>query len=65
MLADGKYSCIEQNKGIVRIDAPQDQKIATLNDELNKTYIAYGAAGKDKKANQAAQDGAFRVPPTS
>jgi hypothetical protein len=56
MLADGKYSCIEQNKQIVHIDAPQDKAIMELNENLNKTYIAYGRDGKEAQQNQAAQD---------
>jgi hypothetical protein len=56
LLADGKYSCIEQDKAVVHVDAPQDSAIATLNEKLNKTYIVYGAAGKDAQKNQVAQD---------
>ena len=57
LLADGKYSCIEQDKRIVHIDAPQDKEIVELNGQLNKTYIAYGAEGKKAQENQVAQDG--------
>jgi hypothetical protein len=56
LLADGKYSCIEQDKTVVHIDAPQDKELGKLNDDLNKTYMAFGANGKDAQQNQAAQD---------
>ncbi len=54
--ADGKYMNIDQNQQIVHIDAPQDEEIMQLSDELNKTYIAYGREGKKFKERQAEQD---------
>jgi hypothetical protein len=57
LLADGKYLVIDQNQAIVHIEAPQDKEIVKLNEELNKTYINYGAAAPAAKARQAAQDG--------
>lgn len=56
-LADGQFMCINQNKALVSIEAPQDKEIAKLNGDLNATYVAYGAHGKVAAANQAAQDG--------
>ncbi len=55
-LADGKYINIDQNQQIAYIDAPQDKEIAKLGAELNKTYLAYGAAGRESKDKQAKQD---------
>lgn len=57
VIADGQYSIIDQNKALVSINAPQDKEIAKLNEELNKTYVAYGAHGQEAAANQAVQDG--------
>jgi len=55
-LADGRFIVINQDARSADIPAPQDQKIAELNSQLNKTYIAYGAAGKASQARQEAQD---------
>ncbi len=55
-LADGKYINIDQNQVVADIKAPQDDQITKLGLELNKTYIAYGSAGKAKKEMQAEQD---------
>ena len=56
LLADGKYMNIDHNAKAVHIAAPQDQEIARLGAELNKTYISYGAAGDARRETQAAQD---------
>jgi hypothetical protein len=55
-LADGKYMNIDHNAAIVHIDAPQDEEIIRLGQQLNKTYIAFGSAGREKKEMQAEQD---------
>ncbi len=55
-LADGKYLVIDQNRAVVSIEAPQDKEIAKLGVELNKTYLAYGVAGKASASRQVAQD---------
>jgi hypothetical protein len=55
-LADGKYLVIDQNRAVVSIEAPQDQEIAKLGVELNKTYLAYGVEGKLGAGRQVAQD---------
>ncbi len=55
-LADGKYMNIDHNAELVHIDAPQDAEIIKLGQELNKTYIAFGTAGREKKQLQAEQD---------
>ena len=56
LLADGKYLVIDQNQAVVHVDAPQDQEIVKLNEELNKTYISYGKEAPAAKARQVAQD---------
>lgn len=55
-ISDGKYMNIDQNAEIVHINAPQDDEIINLGQELNKTYIAFGNNGKEKKELQAEQD---------
>ena len=56
VLADGSYLNIDQNQRVVEIAAPQDEEIARLGAELNKTYVAYGASGREAQVRQAAQD---------
>ena len=56
VLADGRFLVIDSDKAVVHISAPQDAEIVRLNEELNKTYLAYGAAGSDGVANQTVQD---------
>lgn len=55
-ISDGKYINIDHNAAIVHIDAPQDADIIKLGQELNKTYIAFGNYGREKKELQAEQD---------
>lgn len=55
-ISDGKYMNIDQNAEIVHIDAPQDEEIIKLGQELNKTYLAFGNSGREKKELQAEQD---------
>ncbi|MBN1378391.1 MAG: VWA domain-containing protein [Gammaproteobacteria bacterium] len=56
LLAGGNYMSIDHNQQIAHIVAPQDQRIAELNQELNKTYVPYGATGAEKAERQQAQD---------
>lgn len=60
-LADGKYMNIDQNLQAVYIEAPQDQEIARLGEELNKTYIAYGTEGRAGRERQVTQDANARA----
>lgn len=55
-ISDGKYMNIDHNAEIVHIDAPQDDEIIKLGQELNKTYIAFGNHGREKKELQEEQD---------
>jgi hypothetical protein len=53
---DGKYASIDADRGTVVVETPYDKPLAELSVELNKTYISYGKAGGEGKANQLAQD---------
>ena len=56
LLADGTYACINQNRAIVHIEAPQDAEIARLGADLNSTYIAFGTGAAEGRTRQAQQD---------
>ena len=47
---------IDADQVIVHIEAPQDQRIAELNTQLNETYVPYGASGSSKAQRQIQQD---------
>jgi len=55
-LTNGEYMNIDQNKEFSYIETPYDENILKLNDELNKTYIAFGSKGKDMQKRQLEQD---------
>lgn len=55
-LAGGSYMTINQDRSIVHKPAPQDEALARLNTELNGTYLYYGKAGAENKAQQAEVD---------
>ncbi len=55
-LADGEFISIDQNEQVLHIDAPQDEEIAKLGVELNRTYLAYGSQGQQSQLRQQAQD---------
>jgi hypothetical protein len=54
--AGGQFMCIEQDRKTVFIPSPYDDKITTLNEKLNDTYISYGNLGQAKKEAQKVQD---------
>ncbi|HZI05508.1 MAG TPA: vWA domain-containing protein [Archangium sp.] len=54
--AGGQPFNIDQNQAVAMIAAPQDEEIARLGVELNKTYLSYGRSGLEAKKRQAAQD---------
>jgi hypothetical protein len=54
-LGNGKFAAIDHNH-TVAIATPMDEELNRLSGELNKTYIAYGAEGGRRAANQMAQD---------
>jgi hypothetical protein len=56
--ADGQFASIDQDKGIVTISTPFDAKLAELSGEVNKTYVAYGRQGAEKRSLQFRMDAA-------
>lgn len=52
----GKYFNIDHNARIRHIDTPYDDRISDCNSRLNATYLSYGQMGRDRYANQQAQD---------
>ncbi|MCH8071876.1 MAG: VWA domain-containing protein [Proteobacteria bacterium] len=56
-MTNGLYASIDQNSAAVaNIATPMDEKLTTLNQALNDTYIAYGEAGERYRENQLDQD---------
>jgi len=55
-LTHGNYMAINHNEATVHVSSPYDDKILELNEKLNKTYVAYGSAGRAKMQMQAKQD---------
>jgi hypothetical protein len=55
-LADGQYVSIDADNAPPPVSAPQDNEIARLNLEMNKTYIAFGQNGAGGLARQKEQD---------
>ena len=55
-LGGGKYLCINKDRAVVAIAAPQDAEIATLSAKLNETYVPFGSRGAESAARQQAQD---------
>lgn len=55
-IADGSYVNINQEQKYEYVETPYDKEIENLNQELNKTYIAYGSKGEEKKIMQERQD---------
>lgn len=54
--AKGTFASIDTNRQPVVIHTPFDKELAELSSKLSQTYIAYGALGKERAANQLAQD---------
>ena len=56
-LTNGLYASIDMNSAAVaNIATPVDSELAELNQELNRTYLAYGTAGQRRRDNQLEQD---------
>ncbi len=62
VLADGRYMSIDHNQKVAAIPCPQDDEIARLGLDLNKTYIPYGRMGQEGLSRQAAQDANASTP---
>ena len=56
MLADGKFASIDQNEGTIVIATPFDDELARLSTEVNGTYVAWTADGKQAQEQQWVQD---------
>jgi hypothetical protein len=56
VLAGGDYMSIDHNHRIAHVNAPQDERLAELNQKLNDTYIPFGNDGEEKRARQEDQD---------
>lgn len=56
VLSKGKYLNINHNNKVRHIVTPYDQEINSLGDELNDTFITYGAKGLSSKSRQLSQD---------
>lgn len=59
-LTDGHYSRIDLSGGVVSVATPYDAELAKLNGDLNKTFLAFGAVGKDKEKCMEEQDEAAK-----
>ncbi len=57
-LGDGTYLAIDQNRAVAQINAPQDDEIRRLSEQMNRTYVAYGRSGGAGQARQKTQDAA-------
>jgi hypothetical protein len=53
---DGNFTNIDHNEKELDIPTPFDTTIYVLNQELNATYVHYGAGGAAKYADQASMD---------
>ncbi|MEN0005317.1 MAG: vWA domain-containing protein [Bacteroidota bacterium] len=56
LLTGGRYLNIDQADQVRHVPTPYDDHILKLNEDLNKTYLYYGASGKSKLENQYKQD---------
>lgn len=52
----GMYANIDSDAKSIHVDSPFDQEISDLNQQLNQTYIPYGALGSTKKQKQITED---------
>ncbi|MBK9190397.1 MAG: VWA domain-containing protein [Crocinitomicaceae bacterium] len=55
-ITEGFYGTIDMNSATVYIETPYDEEILRLNQQLNKTYITYGATGASYSWNMTLQD---------
>ena len=60
-IAGGSYLTINQDRTLSHIVAPQDEALALLNTQLNRTYLPYGTAGGASQLLQAEMDDANRA----
>ncbi len=60
VLADGRFLRISTDQVVVDVETPFDDQIAKLSEDLNGTYIAYGAGGAEAARRQEAMDSSSR-----
>ena len=53
---DGRFLVIDQNQKAQYVAAPQDDEIARLSGELNKSYVPYGEGGGAAVRRQSSMD---------
>ncbi len=56
-IGGGDYMNIDQDNQYVHIKSPYDDRLIELNEQLNKTYVAYGVSGTEMATRQEEQDG--------
>jgi hypothetical protein len=61
LLAEGKFMTIDQNQQVAHVAAPQDNEIAKLGEELNRTYLAYGQQAEINQTRQSTADSEARL----
>lgn len=52
----GSFTFINSNERIEEFPTPYDSLLFSLNDQLNKTYLAFGTEGRVRMAEQASAD---------
>ncbi len=57
-LGRGKFMVIDQDKTVVHVPAPQDDKLLRLSAVLNETYLPFGIRGAEGRLRQVASDAA-------
>lgn len=62
-LADGRFFCIDSDRSVAETPTPYDGKLVQLNDQLNSTYIGYGANAQVGQSRQMAADSAMASSP--
>ncbi|MEM7706233.1 MAG: vWA domain-containing protein [Pseudomonadota bacterium] len=56
-LSEGVFASIDQSAAAVaNVATPVDDTLLSLNEQLNDTYVAFGAGGEEGRKNQQAQD---------
>jgi hypothetical protein len=56
-LAYGTFSAFDHEHAVAHVASPQDDEIARLGVELNRTYVPYGSQGASGQVRQETQDG--------
>lgn len=54
---EGRYLVIDHNQAVAYVEAPQDKELARLSNEMNHSYLAYGAGGSAAMSRQSKVEG--------